>query len=101
MSISIRCYTKFSVSELQPQLDRILSSNPKVFPQHYILYKARTLGPFDKEISNEYGLDSESYFMVAVNNKALEISTDEMADMIRKELGTENVIVLLNGEDLI
>lgn len=101
MSISIRCYTKFSVSELQPQLDRLLSSNPKVFPQHYILYKARTLGPFDKEISNEFGLDPESYFYIDVNNKKLEISTDEMADMVRNELGKENVIVLLNGEDLI
>ncbi|MTD29003.1 hypothetical protein [Erwinia sorbitola] len=101
MAINIRCYTKLAVSELQHHLDRFLSRNPSVFPQHYILYRARALGPFDKEISNEFGLDPESYFYLAVNNKALEISTDTIADMVRKELGKENVIVLLNGEDLI
>lgn len=101
MAINIRCYTKLAVSEVQHHLDRLLSSNPGVFPQHYILYRARALGSFDKEISNEFGLAPESYFYIAVNNKSLRISTDEMADMVRKELGKENVIVLLNGEDLI
>ena len=64
------------------------------------MYKARIFGSFDKEISNEFGLDPESFFYIDVNNKALEISTDEMAYMVRDELGKENVIVLLNGEDL-
>lgn len=59
MSISIRCYARFAVSELQLRLDCLLSSYPEVFPQHYILYKARSLGPFDKEISNEFGLDPD------------------------------------------
>ena len=57
--------------------------------------------PIQKEVSNEFGFDPVSYCYISVNNKSLKISTDEMADMIRKELGTENVIVLLNGEDLI
>jgi hypothetical protein len=38
---------------------------------------------------------------MSVNNKALEISTDGIANIIRNELGKENVIMLLNGEDLI
>ncbi len=101
MAIDLTCFTTLSIPDLQRKLDCFQGRNSHVFPAHYVLYDARSLDRFDKEISNEYGLDSESYFMVAVNNKALEISTDEMADMIRKELGTENVIVLLNGEDLI
>jgi hypothetical protein len=57
--------------------------------------------PIQKEISNEFGLDPCSYFIMSVNNKALEISTDGIANIIRNELGKENVIMLLNGEDLI
>lgn len=101
MAIDLTCFTTLAVPDLQHELDRFQRRHSHVFPAHYVLYKAHSLDRFDKEISNEYGLDSKSYFMVAVNNKALEISTDEMASMIKSELGKENVIILLNGEDLI
>jgi hypothetical protein len=101
MSIDIRCYTKLTVPDLQAKLDQFLLRNPDIFPEHYLLYNARNLELFDKEISNEFGLDPKSYFRMHVINKTFEISTDKMADMIRNALGKENVIVLLNGEDLI
>lgn len=101
MSIDLRCYTKLPVPELQAKLDIFRSRNPHVFPEHYILYKANPLGPFDNEISNEFGLDPESFFRLHVNDKKLKVSTNHMADMIRNEFGKENVIVLLNGEELI
>lgn len=101
MSIDIRCYTTLQANDLQKKLDVFSSRNTKVFPEHYVLYRAQELGLFDKEISNEYGLDPNSFFRMSVSNKRLDISTDAMADMIRKELGSDNVIVLLNGEDLI
>lgn len=101
MSIDIRCYTKLSVPDLQAKLEIFHSRNPHVFPEHYILYKANSLGPFDKEISTEFGLDPESFFRIHINNKKFKISTDHIADMVRNEFGKENVIVLLNGEELI
>lgn len=101
MAINLRCYTKYSVSDLQSKLDAFSNKHPFVFPKHYILYKSRVLGPFDKEIANEFGLDPKSYFYIAVNNKALEISIEVMAKMIKEDLGNDNVIVLLDGEELI
>lgn len=101
MSIDLRCYTTLSVSELQKKLDLFLAKYPEIFPRHYILYKARELGPFDKEISNEYGLDPKSYFYISVSNKLLEICTNEIARLVKEELGKDRVIVLHNGEDLI
>jgi len=101
MAINLRCYTKYTVSELQPKLDVFLKNYPIVFPRHYVLYKSRELGPFDKEIANEFGLNPKSYFYIAVNNKLLEISIEAMAKMIKDDLGKDNVIVLLDGEELI
>ncbi|AJJ00980.1 hypothetical protein BZ17_3147 [Yersinia pseudotuberculosis IP 32953] len=101
MSIDLRCYTTLSVDELQKKLDVFLAKYPEIFPEHYILYKASTLGPFDKEISNEFGLDPESYFYISVSNKMLEICTNEIARLVKDELGEDHVIVLHNGEDLI
>lgn len=101
MSIDLRCYTTLPVNELQKKLDEFQAKYPEVFPRHYILYQARKLGPFDKEISKEYGLDPESYFYISVSNKLLEICTNEIACLVKEELGKDRVIVLLNGEDLI
>lgn len=101
MSIDLRCYTKLTVPELQAKLDMFRARNPHVFPECYVLYKATPLGPFDKEISNEFGLDPESFFRIHINDKKFKISTEHMADMVRSELGNESVIVLLNGEELI
>ncbi|EGJ4578980.1 hypothetical protein IM098_005173 [Escherichia coli] len=101
MSIDIRCYTTLTVPDLQMKLELFLLKNSHVFPKHYSLYKAHSLGPFDKDISIGFGLDPKSFFRVHANNKKFEISTDEIADMIRDELGEKNVIVLLNGEEII
>lgn len=101
MSIDLRCYTTLSVDELQKKLDIFLANHPEIFTEHYILYKARELEKFDKEISNEFGLDPKSYFYIRVSNKSLEICTNEIASLVKDELGKDNVIVLHNGEDLI
>ena len=101
MSIDLRCYTTLPVDKLQKKLDVFLARYPDIFPRHYILYKASELGRFDKEISNEFGLDPESYFYISVSNKLLEICTSKIASLVKDELGKDNVIVLHNGEDLI
>lgn len=101
MAIDITCFTKLITSDLQRKLDDLQTKNPSVFPGHYLLYKARKVDNIGIEISNEYGLEPKSLFRISVINKTLEISTDQLANMIRKSLGADNVIVLLNGEDLI
>lgn len=101
MSIGLTCFTKLTFAELQKKLNEFAEQYPDVFPAHYYLSTAGIPHPIQKEVSNEFGLDPVSYCYISVNNKTLEISTDEMADMVRNELGAENVIVLLNGEDLI
>lgn len=101
MSIDIRCDTKLTTFDLQAKLEQFLLKNPDIFSEHYLLYNARNLELFDNEVSHEYGVDPKSYLRIHVINKVFEISTDKISDMISNELGKENVIVLLNGEDLI
>ncbi|MEQ9917258.1 hypothetical protein ABRQ01_11345 [Pectobacterium aroidearum] len=101
MSIGLTCFTKLAFTDLQHKLNEFATRYPDVFPAHYYLSNAGIPHPIQKEVSNEFGFDPISYCYISVNNKSLKISTDEMANMIRNELGAENVIVLLNGEDLI
>ena len=54
-------------------------------------------------IANEFGMmNPKSWFMIAVNDKSFpEINTTEMANLMRQELGADNIIVLFEGETLI
>ncbi|UPK82664.1 hypothetical protein LW139_08230 [Proteus vulgaris] len=60
-------------------------------------YKKET----DLLIAEEFGLEEpKSYFMISVNDKFFpELNTSEVANMLKNELGEENIIVLLNGEN--
>lgn len=120
MAIDITCYTKLGVESLQPKLDVIKLNYGYLFEQSYLMYAAHELltheqlkfiedrvekykNETDLLIAEELGLEEpKSYFMISVNDKSFpELNTSEVADMLRKELGEENIIVLLNGEDLI
>ncbi|WP_071852573.1 hypothetical protein [Duffyella gerundensis] len=101
MSIHISCYTTYNISELQEKLNFFAAKYPCVFPAQYYLSSGFIPHPIQREVASYCGLVPCSYFVITVNNKALDISTDEMADMVREALGADNVIALLNGEDLI
>lgn len=120
MAIDITCYTKLDVSLLQSKLDIIKSDYNYIFDHSYIMYRAHEVftreqldliddrvEKYNKEtkllISEEFGLyEPRSYFMISVNDKTFpDLNTSQLADLLRKELGKENIIVLLNNEDLI
>ena len=127
MAINLSCYTKIDVAMLQPELDRIQAKYPNLFSVSenrsypaYIMYSADIIID-DKDllliedrldrhhmeskisIANEFGMmNPKSWFMIAVNDKSFpEINTTEMANLMRQELGTDNIIVLFEGETLI
>lgn len=101
MSIGITCFTIYNTKELQEKLDTFNVKYPDIFPKKYYLSKATLPDSVDIEISNEFGLIPKSYLYISVNDKSLSISTDDIASLVKNELGKNNVIVLLNGEDLI
>lgn len=120
MAIDITCYTKLGVELLQPKLDVIKLNHSYLFDQAYLMYAAHEILTDEKLkviedrvekykhetdllIAEDFGLEEpKSYFMISVNDKSFpKLNTSEVADMLRKELGEENIIVLLNGEDLI
>ncbi|HDU8494613.1 hypothetical protein AB7038_16350 [Morganella morganii] len=101
MSIGITCFTSYNAKDLQEKLDFFTVKYPSIFPVKYYLSKAALPDSIDIEISNEFGLIPKSYLYISVNDKSFSISIDDIANLLKNELGKNNVIVLLNGEDLI
>lgn len=120
MAIDITCYTKLKSNLLQSKLDAIKFEFNHLFSLSYIMYDAHEVlnnqqieliddrtERYNQEtnllIAEEFGLkEPKSYFMISVNDKSFpEMNTSEIADLFRAKLGKENIIVLLNGEELI
>lgn len=101
MSIGITCFTSYNTKALQKKLDFFTVKYPDIFPGKYYLSKAALPDSIDIEISNEFGLIPKSYLYISANDKSFSISIDDIASLLKNELGKNNVIVLLNGEDLI
>ncbi|MFZ4835197.1 hypothetical protein [Rouxiella sp. Mn2063] len=101
MAINLTCYSKICVSDLQDKIDALTKKHSEIFPDHYVLYKVRKPDEIQKEISNEFGLDPSSFFRIALVDKSLQVSTLNVADMLREELGKDSIIVLFEGESLI
>ncbi|UAN51433.1 hypothetical protein KGP26_27955 [Serratia sp. JSRIV002] len=120
MSIDIACYTSISIDDLRERLSVVRAKYDHLFDGPYLMFDPHTIlsrqqlaliddrvEKYNQEtkllIAEEFGLkEPMSYFLIAVNDKSFPaLNTSEVADMLRKELGEENIIVLLNGEDLI
>ena len=100
MSIDMTCFSKLTPEELEPVLERIRSENSSIFPEEYILYKARELDCGDEEFAAEFGLYGvKSYaFISMVGGVDRESMPKDIADLMRKYLGEENALILLLGE---
>ncbi|MDB6371835.1 hypothetical protein [Photorhabdus bodei] len=101
MAINLVCYTTIGPSTLQNKVNEFVSKYSSLFPSEYIVYPVREPDEIQKEISNENNLDPLSIFRIAMNNKESKISITDMANLLKKELGALNIIVLFEGEILI
>ncbi|WP_145556583.1 hypothetical protein [Yersinia canariae] len=120
MSIDITCYTSINIDELKERLGVMREKYRYLFDGPYLMFEPRTIlsrqqfeliddcvEKYNQEtkllIAEEFGLkEPKSHFLIAVNDKSFpELNTSEIADVFRQELGEGNIIVLLNGEDLI
>ncbi|WP_248465984.1 hypothetical protein [Pectobacterium versatile] len=120
MSIDITCYTSIDIGELKERLDMTRKHTGHLFDGPYLMFEPHVIlgrqqleliddriEKYNQEtkllIAEEFGLKKpKSYFLVAVNDKSFpDLNTSEIADVFRRELGEGNIVVLLNGEDLI
>lgn len=118
MAIDIMCYTKLDTNLMNSKIDYIKSKYNNIFNESYVIYKAHPVlnrqelsllksesEKYQKEtkllIAEEFGLEgARSYFMISVNDKSFPVyGTSDIANILRKELGNENIIILHNGEE--
>jgi hypothetical protein len=81
MSISYFGHCKLPVAEAQRRIVFIRRAQPEWFDVILLLHDARAAdGPFDRELSREFGIDPQSIFTLAINDK------ERFSDILRDAL---------------
>jgi len=94
MSISYVGLCKLPVAEAQRRIVWIRTAHPGWYDLILLLYDARAPnGPFDREIALEFGVDVQSTFMLAINDK------ERFSDILRDAL--EYIYEVFGTDDLV
>jgi hypothetical protein len=94
MSISYFGLCKLPVAQAQRRIGFIREAQPEWYDVILLLYDARAAdGPFDRELSREFGIDPQSMFMLAINDK------ERFSDILRDAL--EFIYEVFGTDDLV
>jgi hypothetical protein len=101
MAVDLVCYVSNTLSDVEEMLENLSGQHKEIFPKKFLISSAGKADSFHKEIALEYGLNSQSVFLVSLNDKSAACLVLDIAKMLKKSFGEENIIVLHGNETLI
>jgi len=95
MSITYFGLCKLPVSEAQRRIAHIRRANPEWFDVILLLYDARpATGPFDRELALEFGVEPQSIFTLAVNDKErFSAILRDALEFVYEVFGTDDLVI--------
>jgi len=102
MSISYFGHCRLSVAEAQRRIAFIRRAHPEWFDVILLLYDARAAtGPFDRELSLEFGIDPKSMFMLSINDKErFSGCLRDALEFIYQVFGTDDLVITREMEQV-
>lgn len=105
MSVDLFFYSSLPVVDVAKVLDSLIAQHPGLFyfrtstyQTRFIVYEVSATNEVQKEIALEHGLVAASEFMISLNDKGSSNLVRTVLVLVRAALGTENVIVMSDGE---
>jgi hypothetical protein len=100
MAVDLFCYAVAPTSDVEIMLTSLSENNQEIFHHKFLISKIREMNSVHKEISSEYGIHAQSFFMVSLNEKSAANLVLEVVSLIKNSLGEEHVLIL-HGNDKI
>ena len=92
--MDITVFSKLSVSETEQAISDVVAAVKKEFGPRFWISKVHEESDLYKNIRREdFGFESESYFIVQDNTKAFD-DFDRVARMFRSAIGKDNALVI-------
>ena len=99
MAIDLCCYSSLSSSECDKNLAVLRKERRDLFASDFVLYAPRSADDVSVEIAKEHPFKNcASTFLVSLNEKQHAGRIQEVAELLKEQLGSENVLVLQNNE---
>jgi len=86
---------------VQAVIDKVRAKHPDYYSHDFLIWDAAPVIGRHKEVPQSFGFESESRFVVALNNKKRAgPDIDKTVEILCKELGEENCLVLFENESV-
>lgn len=100
MAIDLFCYASASTTEVQAELDLMVSKHKGLFTERFLVSKACDVESIQKEIALEYGLNASCRFLIRLNDKSVADLLPTVEILVKNALGVSNVVILFENETL-
>lgn len=98
MSIGLFCYVAEPVSTVDSVLSEARAQHEDLFASKFLISSAREATAMHKEIASEYGVEAQTFFLVTLNEKKSADLITSVANLFRKMLFKNSVLILLENE---
>lgn len=99
MAIDLFCYASLTLSDCDRKLSELHEKRRDLFEHSFVLYAPRSADNMQREIAKDYAFERcVSTFLVSLNEKQHAGRVPEVAEVLKKQLGAENVLILQNND---
>jgi len=100
MAMDLFCYSSKTFIEVREIMELAADQHKELFATKFLISPAREAGAVQREIALEHGLHAKSIFLIRYNDKSSLDLSSVVIDVVKKELGNNDVVILFENETL-
>ncbi|MBN9488640.1 MAG: hypothetical protein J0H44_15490 [Alphaproteobacteria bacterium] len=98
MAIDLFCHSSLDKADVEKAVRLLSSQHADLFSYKFLISKIRDSSDVNKEIALEFGFHSKFLFLIRVNDHDASPRIREVAGLVMKVFGPQNVLVLFENE---
>ena len=98
MAIDLFCHSSLDKADVEKTIRLLSTQHADLFSYKFLISKILNPNDDDEETAREFGFPSRFVFLIRVNDKDEAHRIREVAGVLRKAFGPQNVLVLFENE---
>ena len=98
MAIYLCCHSTLDKADVEKVLQQLSTEHADLFSHKFLISKFLDSGDVHKETARQFGFRSRFFFLIRVNDKSEAHRMREVAGVLRKAFGSQNVLVLFEND---
>lgn len=98
MAIDLVCHSPLDKTDVEKAIQLLSTQHADLFSYKFLISKIMDSDDVDEEIAREFGFKSRFVFLIRVNDHDSSPRIREVAGLLRRTFGPQNVLVLFENE---